>query len=255
MKLQFEGDTIERNEYAFIEVSIPAYIKIWERFIGNDGMNKIIDLLGEDNEHKQKRILFSQYHYTVFESLILMNRIIDVTEEMKLPAKFRNDYYDLQNYLICFHSHTGRIRDNIRYMYNCYCPNESEMFDNNFKKYWLERHIFLHGKKQPFYSIDEGFFIPQLNAAGENYINEPWVGFSKDDFVEVKNYLKKCFCEIVAIVANELEKIYNMLETYMKERNITPIKPLNETTLLFTSTPAPSGYLFFDQTSISGSFD
>ena len=77
------GDIIEQHYFKIIREKIPSYEEIWKRYIGNNGKAKIIDIPDLNPSESKNRIIFSQYHYSAFESLVCMHEIMKEIDPFK----------------------------------------------------------------------------------------------------------------------------------------------------------------------------
>ena len=170
--ISIHGDWLEREEFTFINGQLYNYKQIWQIFIGNNGENQVAEIPSLDDEKKKFRINYAEHQYTVFESLICLPIIIHDLNNINFQNQLRNkiEYLRVQNLILSFQAHSGRIRDNIEQCYlnilklSDFLDSEINSFQDidgskkiivekeltRFSKLYLQRHTFIHGKKVPF---------------------------------------------------------------------------------------------------------
>ncbi|MFA4907663.1 MAG: hypothetical protein WC602_05325 [archaeon] len=214
LELSKHGDILEQHYYSIIEKNIPAYEEIWKRYIGNNGKAKIIQVVNLPCEENSRRILFSQYHYSAFESIVCICELINDVDEIEL-SNIKN-YVRLNNCFLSFQAHAGRIRDCVKKM--------GESFNLNYlyielDEYYKQRNEILHGCKIPFLIIDGFYAIPKIKGIKEDV--EKWhdsMGWNdiqdKDgNFKFINDHMAETYREILKL----LNKCLYTLLPYIKD--------------------------------------
>ena len=213
------GDILEKKYSEFIRNTLPAYELIWIRYIGNDGTAKLISSGNLNEDQTNRRVMFSQYHYSVLESLICIKQIVEKDE--LLYCNNIDDYLNLQTLLIAFQGHAGRIRDCIMKMGNFFeLPNLYISIDDVYK----QRNQVLHGCKVPIIIINDIFCLPEIQGIEENttkwHDNLSWgrvEGLAKSPIID---YMTSTFEELCKEVNKCLFQLLNKIIIIVKEFNI-----------------------------------
>jgi len=163
LEISKHGDILEQHYYSIIEQHIPAYEEIWTRYIGNNGKAKLIHIDNLSAEESKKRILFSQYHYSAFESIVCIQELINDVDNIEL--RDIKNYVRLNNYFLSFQAHAGRIRDCVKKMGECFDVNDLYMILDDF---YQQRNEILHGSKIPFLIVDGFYAIPLIKGSDED---------------------------------------------------------------------------------------
>ena len=213
------GDVLEQNYLTIIREKIPAYEEIWKRYIGNNGNAQIISIEDLPDEENNKRIIFSQYHYSAFESIVCISHIIEEVDQ--LPLDSISNYLKLNNCFLAFQAHAGRIRDCVKKM------GEIFNLDNlhfELEEYYQQRNEVLHGSKVPFMIIDGFYAIPKIKGIAEDI--DKWhdkmcwgeIKAKEDNFKFLYDHLVESFSNITALLNkclfNILPEIIKIVEQY-----------------------------------------
>jgi len=118
--LKEHGDHLETKYANFIRTHFRTYESVWKIFIGNKGNDIKADIQGYPEDKNILRQKFSEHTYTVLQSVILLNRLIEKDIFNKPFANSTDDILDLQDYLVLFFTHLGRIGDHIIDVSNIY---------------------------------------------------------------------------------------------------------------------------------------
>ena len=231
------GDILERSYSTFIRENITAYEEIWKRYIGNDGTAHIIDLPALTEEEKKKRKLFSQYHYSLLESVICLKRIVE-TKLSFSPVNIE-EYLDMITLFLAFQAHAGRIRDCIKEMGNQFkMPNLHSHLDDLYQ----QRNTTLHGCKLPFKIIDGSISIPLIKGVDEDPSkwNDTltWDEAEKLDFKPIKDCLSDTYLQLLPVVNRCLYQLLEKIKEFVSKKNIDYKSFMS---LLTSETPPTSG--------------
>ena len=112
--LKEHGDPLEKSYEEFICTYFKTYESIWKIFVGNKGNNIKADIVGFSEEKDAKRQQFWEHTYTVMQSVILLTRLINKGIFSNKISNTIEDILDLQDNLLLFFTHLGRINDNIK---------------------------------------------------------------------------------------------------------------------------------------------
>lgn len=204
------GDILEVTYSKLILERLPAYAEIWKRFIGNTGQGRMIDVNGLDKKEQQRRTLFSQYHYSCFESIVAMKHLIQEisSTEVQCINQCIKEYLRVNNAFLCFQAHAGRIRDGVKKMGKFFqIPN----LDKDFNEYYQQRNVVLHGCKIPYMIIDGILAIPPIKGEEENAecwnSNRTWPEMNPDDFQFLPEYVSATFEGILEKLNSALYKL------------------------------------------------
>ena len=105
---------MEQEFSKFIQTNFRTYEEVWKIYIGNKGNDTKAEIEGYPSERETKRQKFSEHTYTILQSVILLQRLIEKEIFSKDFLNTTNDILDLQDYLLLFFTHLGRIRDNVQ---------------------------------------------------------------------------------------------------------------------------------------------
>ena len=200
------GDILEVTYSKLIVERLLAYAEIWKRFIGNTGQGRMIDVEGLDKKEQQRRTLFSQYHYSSFESIVAMQHLIQEISSTKVHSI--EEYLRVNNTFLCFQAHAGRIRDGVKKM--------GELFrildlDKDLNEYYQQRNQVLHGCKVPYMIIEGILAIPPIKGEKENAeywnSNRTWHEMNPDDFQFLPDYVSVTFEGILEKLNSALYKL------------------------------------------------
>ena len=108
------GDILEQTYSELLFGKLPAYVEIWNRYIGNDGSANLIKIENLDEKETKNREIFSQYHYSAFESFVGMRLIADNIDQLDLTSI--EEYIRANNEFLAFQAHAGRIHDCVKKM-------------------------------------------------------------------------------------------------------------------------------------------
>src|SRR5882724_2807624 len=155
--LRDHGDMLEHVAADFVDTQLPAYSEIWASYIGHDGGGSpaaLIDSKGEfileASPLGLQRLKFSQYHYTILESLYSLHRLKISPDRPYLHDTdyINGDCYflDVNDAIILFHAQLGRLRDALNKASECVrlIHDPADLDD-----LWNPRCIVLHGPRIP----------------------------------------------------------------------------------------------------------
>lgn len=235
------GDSLERAYANYIIENFSTYELVWQNYIGNVGSNKIAPIIGYDFERNKKRIKFSQHSYTVLQSVILLKRLVEKYENTNKSIKKIGDLLDLQDLLILFFGHVGRIFDNLNQCELCLITNHSKDCTSSLRIIYHKRHLIIHGKALPFIFEENGVIlipilgVDSLDRGGWNHKDNFWEDIEtfKSETVEITirgiytellQKLNQIFGVFNKDILNELEKLGLQIEY-----NISNFAELNST--------------------------
>lgn len=158
LDVTIHGDRLEREFGDIINNHLPAYNKIWSLYIGNDGQSKMPVFTHLPAEEARRRQIFSQYHYSCFESIVSLKVICEKVKVFKINNDI-HDYIQVNNDFVAFQAHAGRIRDCMKKIGES--MNVGDLA-TGLEEYYQQRNNVLHGCKIPF-SIIEGYLAIPAN--------------------------------------------------------------------------------------------
>lgn len=227
-KIKEHGDILEKEYSDFILSSLLSYSKIWELYVGNNGKAYLPEIKNMSNEENERRIEFSEYHYTCLESAILL----DIISKSDLRIDSIKDYLNVLKDLMAFYAHCGRIRDCLIKICNLFLSkNETESITKGLEEYYQQRNNVLHGKKMP-YSINEGLFLtPRIKGEEEENNNswsssKKWDDFDKNDLVFIDYFLKETAQEVFEKTNQILYNLFEVVKNFMDNNNLKLPLPL-----------------------------
>lgn len=149
--LEMNGDPIERTNFPFLGRTFPSYVRIWETFIGNDGLSELPVLQGVDPADLQLRSKVNQWSYTAVESAIVAERcatsLYNIWDQFKPTDSLSVDaYVTLSADLFAFYGHLGRIHDAIEKL--GYAVRLKELH-YPLGEYYAQRNSVLHEARLP----------------------------------------------------------------------------------------------------------
>ena len=217
MKLQKKGDLLERKYFDLIQEKIPAYIDIWEKYIGNDGSENLIEQRHLGQVDKEKRKNFSEYHYTCLESLVCMSEIA----KNNFEVNSMDTYLNTLNFSIAFQAQAGRLRDNVKKMLELFNMDKLiEQLEDTYQR----RNTVLHGKKLPF-KIDSGFMVLPIIKGKEEENNKwhekmNWGDISSTETQFLNNFINESFEEICHVFNKILNNLKTPIFNFIRENEI-----------------------------------
>lgn len=167
--LKNHGDLLEQEYSDFIQQNFKTYESVWKLYIGNKGDNTKADIPNFPIENDIKRESFSQHTYTILQSVILLSRLKDNSIFSKVTLHNIEEVLDLQDTLLLFFTHFGRIRDNVRDASKCLFKAPVSEITNQLEEFYHKRHILVHGKMIPLLiTSDNNISIPILSKSTED---------------------------------------------------------------------------------------
>jgi hypothetical protein len=199
------GDPVEKK-YGNIFSFMNSYKRIWDIYIGPK--NRFII-----NNNDEPRILYSQYSYTILESMVCMLRIKVLYSEPIIIKEFDSDIWiDFINAFITYYSHVGRIRDCSKKIGNIY---KLENIDEKFEELWLERNTVLHEHRLPMLIHDGIIFTEFSNDSREYNWTNGNIEYTKCIQDLYSNTIDKIDNILMAVFSKVLDKIKT--STYQKD--------------------------------------
>jgi hypothetical protein len=214
--LKNHGDALEKSYASFINDYFNIYELVWQNYIGNDGNNLIATITGYDSERNKKRKEFSEHTYTILQSIILLNRLVENYERRDKSIKTIQDILDFQDLLMLFFGHVGRINDNLCDAELCLVNKFSKDSTASLNTIYHKRHLLIHGKTLPFIFDEMGdVLIPVLGTDTND--RSGW--YHKTNSWDDINYLKSETIEITIkdIYVELLEKLNHIFGLFNKD--------------------------------------
>ncbi|MBX9893176.1 MAG: hypothetical protein K2Y12_12710 [Chitinophagaceae bacterium] len=211
--LQYHGDHLERSYFDFIQTYFKTYEAVWKIFIGNKGDDTKADIEGYSTEKNIQRQKFSEHTYTILQSLILLKRLIDKGAYSRSILNTTEDILDLQDNLLLFFTHLGRITNNVEEASALLGLKETET-SNLLKEFYHKRHILVHGKMLPIIFKSEGeILIPVLSKNGTDltgwyHKEHSWLDIVSLPTLEVGQTASKLFWDLLP----KLEEIFGVFK-------------------------------------------
>jgi hypothetical protein len=191
------GDLFERSHAAWLREHLRGYEDVWGRFIGNDGHNCALPLIGLDHETTEARKKFCQSHY----SLALYARLIfDVTDEAldRIRAntspesrKSCDEYLKNSRTITLFLALLGQICDMVEAIAASLKDNEIAEKISAFAK---ERNNAIHGARIPMSGDHVGLKIAVIARSEDapGFSNDRlWESVSVHDFHYFEDWLEQ----------------------------------------------------------------
>ncbi len=216
--ISIHGDVLEKAYHDVLLGKLPAYIEIWNRYLGNDGTANLIEIPNLDEQEKKDREIFAQYHYSSFESLVCMRVIADDIDKIDLTVI--EGYINANNEFLAFQAPAGRIHDCVKRMGNLFgCQDlERELYD-----YYQQRNEILHGCKIPFIVIEGLLAIPSIMAEKQDsnkwHSNKLWSEVESKDFAFLSEYLSETFDQIGQLLNKTLYRLLPKAIGLVKSKN------------------------------------
>lgn len=220
------GDVLEQAYNELLLGKLPAYVEIWSRFIGNDGTANLIEIPNLDDQETKKREIFSQYHYSAFESLIGMKLIADNIDKIDLTSI--EGYISANNEFLAFQAHTGRVHDCLKKMGTIFRLQEleKELYD-----YYQQRNEILHGCKIPFMIIEGLLAIPAIMGRDQDpskwHSDKSWNEVKPEEFAFLSEYLSETLDGITKLLNKALYKLLPKIIDFVQSKEFVldiPIK-------------------------------
>ena len=136
---------LEREYADFILTYFKTYEDTWKLYIGNKGNDIKSNIAGYSNDREEKRQIFSEHTYTILQSLILLKRLIDKDIFTKTTFNNVTERLDLQDNLLLFFTHLGRIKDNVEEASTCLLSIDVKQTTSLLDEFYHKRHTLVHG--------------------------------------------------------------------------------------------------------------
>lgn len=178
--LKQHGDSLEKEYADFISTYFDSYEAVWKLYIGNNGKNTRATIKNYPASREHQRVRFSENTYTILQSVICLYRITQRNIFKKSSVSDIGDILDLQDALISFFAHLGRIRDNAIHASECLVNMDLNLPVELLSEFYHKRHIVVHGKTLPIVFTQNGkALIPNLSKdtidrAGWNHKYDNW---------------------------------------------------------------------------------
>jgi len=147
--LKEHGDPLEQTFADFIRTHFRTYEEVWKIYIGNKGNDIRAEIKSYPAERELKRQKFSEHTYTILQSLVSLQRLIDKDIFSKGFVNSVDDILDLQDNLMLFFTHLGRIRDNVQEASTCLLNHNEAETTGLLDEFYHKRHLVVHGKAIP----------------------------------------------------------------------------------------------------------
>ena len=237
--IEGHGDWLEKNAYKFLIENLPAYIEIWKVFIGNDGDSIIAKMSNENQAIIDLRENFSQYHYTVMESIYFIHLLIEDFRIHNLKVENFEEYFNVINKLMAIEAYSGRLRDNLIECFELMTGLDKTIIKMEYcaglDEYYIQRSILLHGRKMPYaISIDKEFMIPKVGS-GDNrknnwHRNSPWRNVNTDisNFEYAIDIYTSYISGLMPILNSILFKLLEIVKLYITSNALIIQLPIIE---------------------------
>ncbi|MCX8487272.1 MAG: hypothetical protein ORN53_08915 [Crocinitomicaceae bacterium] len=217
------GDQLEASYSEFIRNNISNYELIWSDFIGNDG-NGHIPTCGLEPEINRLRADVGQQLYTVIESIICMELI--KSKQLEEIENFQ-DYLEIINSLMSFHSHMVRVHDNLQkiamILFNI-SKGETKEILKPVEDFYQKRNNILHSRKLPIRFYDTALLIPGIGGAnpkpGEWHDKLTWDSTDGEDYAFLESYFEESVIKLCKSVNEVLCKLIKPVKELIKNYNI-----------------------------------
>jgi hypothetical protein len=205
--LKDNGDLLEKTYSQFILSYLPTYEKVWQLYIGNIGDDTKAKIPGYPPERKEKRQTFSEHTYTVLQSIVLMNRLLEKKAFEKTPNDLEKKL-DLHEDILLFFSHVGRIRDNITDAATCLLNIDIKKLEEQFDGFYHTRHIPVHGRIIPIIFKRNGEVeMPVLSKndedpTGWNHKTNNWPDILHMPSESINSATQQLFWELIQLLVD-----------------------------------------------------
>ena len=167
--LKEHGDILEKTYSGFITEQFVSYQNVWKLYIGNVGNDTKASIPNYPIDRDEKRQAFSEHTYTILQSVILMKRLLDKSSFENIGNQDFDQKMALQNDILVFFAHLGRIRDNTLAAGNCLLNINIKALDERFSEFYHQRHIPIHGRILPIVYKENGEIeMPVLSKKDED---------------------------------------------------------------------------------------
>jgi hypothetical protein len=219
LNLSAQGDKLERDSFQFINANIPAYMKIWEAYIGNDGSGCILRARNLTADQDKQRVAFSEHHYTVLKDLLQLNNLKEKYKDLKYND---SDYlsYDLD--IVAVLALTGNVIDNVERLLELLKVGKrrSAVILASLRGFLEERHAVLHGRKL---ALRENSGRIQISRTKNTLVpfqsDKEWAQLSSKDFLDFYDYLDKSLGDLCRLVNRALENVLSYLKDWIEATN------------------------------------
>lgn len=223
MKLE-QGDYLESNFKDIIRNEIHLYETIWGKFIGHDGLGRMIHFKQLNNTECKNRENFAEYFYTCMESFICLYYIKKESNFENIDINNPIEYLNILNAFISFYGHCGRIRDNAEKMLNIYKVENKTNLINQFQEVYEQRHLVLHGKKLPIFIEDRQVLIAPPTGTENQHekfdSTKNWSDFDMSNLQFIKDEINDTYDKIKRAYNNVLGNLQTPIEKIIKNNNI-----------------------------------
>ena len=249
------GDVLEKEYNELLLGKLLAYVEIWKHYIGNDGTGRLIEMPNLDDQETKNREMFSQYHYSAFESLVGMKLVVDSVDEIESIE----DYIRANNEFLAFQAHAGRIHDVIAKMGYHFGFND---LNKKLKDYYQQRNVILHGCKIPFIFIEMLLAIPPIMGSEEQpekwHLKKSWNEVRDEDYAILSEYLEETFESITVLLNNALNRLLPRVKEFVLSKGFVleiPVKDDAEHGFVISGANITDNHVFISyNTSASASF-
>lgn len=223
--LKKHGDPLELTFSDFIATHFRTYEEVWKIYIGNKGNDIRAQIENYPKERELKRQKFSEHTYTILQSLISLQRLIDKEVFGKGFVNSVNDILDLQDNLMLFFTHLGRIRDNVREASTCLLNLDESETTGLLDEFYHKRHILVHGKSLPIILKPNGeISLPVLStntvdAVGWYHKLNSWQDAAVLPNESVANTVNKLYWDLLPKLEEVFGKFRKKIEEELNEGN------------------------------------
>ncbi len=220
------GDQLEREYADFLQKHFKTYVATWKLYIGNRGDNTKSKIADYPSERDEKRQQFSENTYTILQSLILISRLIEKDVFSKNTIRSLTEKLDLQDNLMLYFTHIGRIRDNVVGATKCLLDINVNKVESQLEDFFYKRHIFVHGKTIPIIFKTNGeIYLPVLSKdnndkSGWNLRESNWNDVKWLPKEELHVTTSQLYCQLLNMLNQIFGEFKKKIEKELKQNNL-----------------------------------
>lgn len=220
------GDILERTYSDFIMKNFPTYEKVWQLYIGNIGNDSKAEIQNYPADRDVKRQAFSEHTYTVLQSVILIFRLLEKKCFDKIKSLSIEEKLELQNNILLFFAHIGRIRDNVKAAATCLLNIDIKELEERFDEFWHKRHIPIHGRILPIVYKENGDLeMPVLSKndedpAGWNHKINNWPDILSMPIKSIKETTNELFWQMMPLLVDTFGKFEKSISKELSQKEL-----------------------------------
>lgn len=222
-----QGDLIERGNASWIRDNIPAYEKIWQRYIGNNGRGQPLKIEGLETSVQVRREKFYQAHYSMMVALLQLRNICDeynVSLGQVKEENFVTQYLQVLRDVMAFMCFLGWVRD---MMFRI--DSALQLHDRvakRFQTFYEQRNNYLHSAILS-QRIDGDGLLSMAVPAGNTELGSDWFSkslWSESDskrFLLVPDFMRETLQKLLSEVNVALNQCSDSLHNKMPDVSST----------------------------------